>query len=288
MKHDHHTTPRYYLKAFSIPTEPAFIWQYQRGKPFNPGTRGDRHNPVKRPLKKAGVIKDYYGTHEDDLERREATATPLIQRLRTTRASDPLLSTTEKEQLTDYIGLLIKRTTTGEERTIQIWPNVLKNLRPRLERLMAELAYNGRFKDAQTINKLLAEYSHGMPPDLRQSTVTQPYDQVSKRIIELHWTFLTAADDVFITSDNPVRWPEHEGLGHECAFVHLPISPRVTLFAGTTAASTLFGFPQASNDCARAAITPDQGAILNHLTITGAHRYLYARDASEELTRSFG
>jgi hypothetical protein len=285
-KHDHHTTPRYYLKAFRIPNEPAFIWQYQRGKPYNPGTRGDRHNPVKRALKKAGVISDYYGPHEDHLEQREAAATPLIERLRATHTSSALLTTSEKEQLTDYIGLLIKRTTAGEERTTQIWPNVLKNLRPRLERFMAELAYNGRFKDAHTINKILAEYAHGMPPDLRQSTITQPYDQVRKRIIELRWTFLTASDDVFITSDNPVRWPEHEGLGHECAFLNLPISTRITLFAGTTAASTLFGFPQATTDCASTPVTPDQAAILNHLTITGAHQYLYAREASEDLTRS--
>ena len=73
---DHHTTPRYYLKTFRIPNGPAFIWQYQRGTPYNPGTRGDRHNPVKRTLKKAGVIPDYYGPHEDHLEQREAAATP--------------------------------------------------------------------------------------------------------------------------------------------------------------------------------------------------------------------
>lgn len=287
-KHDHHTTPRYYLKAFSIPTEPAFIWQYQRGKPYHPGTRGDRHNPVKRPLKKAGVITDYYGPHEDHLAQREAAATPIIEQLRTTQSKGALLTASEKEQLTDYIGLLIKRTTAGEERTTAIWPNVLKNLRPHLERFMTQLAYDGRFTDAQTINRLLAEYAHGMPTELRQTTVTQPYDQVRKRIIELRWTFLTTTQDVFITSDNPVRWPEHEGLGHECAFLHLPISTRITLFAGTDAASTLFGFPQGPGDCTSAPVTADQIATLNHLTITGAHQYLYAHEADEDLVRSLG
>ena len=103
-KHDHHTTPRYYLKAFGIPTEPAFIWQYQRGKPYHPGTRGDRHNPVKRPLKKAGVITDYYGPYEDHLAQREAAATPIIEKLRTTQSQGARLTASEKKQLTDYIA----------------------------------------------------------------------------------------------------------------------------------------------------------------------------------------
>jgi hypothetical protein len=152
---------------------------------------------------------------------------------------------------------------------------------------MAWLAYHGRFKDAQTVNHLLAEYAQGMPIELRQSSVTLPFDQVKMRILDFRWTFLTSAEDVFITSDDPVRWPEHEGFGHECAFLHLALSPRMTLFAGTTAASSLFSFPQGATDCASAAVTAHQAEILNHLTITGADQYLYSHEASEHLSLSF-
>jgi hypothetical protein len=35
---DQHTTPRFYLRGFADPNEPAFIWQYYKGGRSTPAT----------------------------------------------------------------------------------------------------------------------------------------------------------------------------------------------------------------------------------------------------------
>lgn len=289
MKHNHHTTPRYYLKGFRIPSEPPYIWQYQRGKPYNPGHRADHHNPVKRPLKTAGVIKDYYGAYEDQLAKREEQATPLIERLRTSNTSTtPLLNHHEKEQLTDYIGLLIKRTTAREARLPGIWKNVMDRERPRLIELIAlrlTLADQGRFSEALQISAALAPYEQGMPADLMQQTILRPFERVSERIPNLYWTIAIAPPHHhYITSDNPVRFP-HEGINDTHAFLTLPLSTSVSLIA---AAAPALNLPRAEQDCTTIQAAPEQVDTLNHLTITGAHHYLYSHEANEHLAQSFG
>jgi hypothetical protein len=126
-----------------------------------------------------------------------------------------------------------------------------------------------------------------VPYEIRQRSTIEPYDLVRDRIINFNWTFL-ATPPVLITSDNPVRYPEHEGLGHFLGFLNFPISPTLTLLAGTKDATDLLELPTASTDCGTASASDHQAAILNHLTITGAHRYLYSPEASEELSRTFG
>ncbi len=282
-KHHHHTVPKYYLKGFADSTAPAFIWEYHRGKPFHPGSRADRCNPVRRPLRKASVIIDYYGEREDTLAQREEAAKPIIEKIRT--ATTPLITQGEKEQLTDYISLLIKRTTAGEQRTTGLWPEVIKKLRPQFERDIQALAYNGRFSDAHHLSKDLDQWTHGMPTDLRQTSVIQAFEQVKQRIIELTWQFLTSTTPAFLTSDNPVRFPEPEGLAHPLAFLLLPISSTITLLASTNEFATLFGLPT-GHDRSTSAVT-DQIPTLNTLTITGAHHYLYSHAANREVATSF-
>lgn len=290
MKHNHHTTPRYYLKGFRIPDQPAYIWQYHRGTPYQPGHRSDRHNPVKRALKKAGTITDYYGTYEDDLEEREACATPIIERLRATPHDTitPLLTQADKAQLTDYIGLLMKRTTARDERTPNIWKTVLAQQHTTLDQMQRDLAYAGRFTDARKIDEIRHEYDAGIPEEIRRRSILMPFDRVRSRIIELRWAFLTTPTPALLTSDNPVRYPEHEGLGHDLAFLTIPWSTTITLFASTHQAAALFTLPSADHDCASRTVTPEQVATLNHLTITGAHQYLYSHRADEDTATSFG
>lgn len=287
MKHDHHTVPRLYLKGFRIPHEPAFIWEYHRGTPFTPGRRADRHNPVRRALKAASVKIGYYGQYEDDLAEREERVKHLLERARTGSTQGALLTSDEKALFTDYIGLMIKRTTAGEERTKALWPAVFSQQRPFLEQLRRTAADHGRFTDALAITRLIDQYDNGMPDDLRQRTVTIPYNKLRQRIIDLPWTFLTTTGS-FITSDNPVRWPEHEGLGHEYAFLTIPISTSTALFAGPPQAATLFNLPINSQDCGTAAIDSVQTMTINHLTITGAYQYVYSHECSEDIARTLG
>lgn len=286
MKHDHHTAPRYYLSAFSIPDEPAFIWEYQRGTPYNPGPPGKSRNPVKRALKKASVKTDYYGNYEDDLARREEAAKPVLEKLRTT-PTEPRLTPTEKATLTDYIGLFIKRTTAREERLPDIWKTVRPQQIIKLEQAITTLMNQGAFTKARELQDEKKKYEQGVPDEIRQRSTIEPYNLVRNRILNFHWTFLTTPP-VLITSDNPVRYPEHEGLGHHLGFITFPISPALTLLAGTKDASDLLELPTATTDCGTATATDHQAKVLNHLTITGAHKYLYSHEATEDIANSLG
>lgn len=290
MKHHHHTAPEYYLKAFRIPDDPTRIWEYQRGKPYNPGHRSDYHNPIKRALKKASVKIDYYGAYEDTLATLEEAALPVIEKLRTTPTptQGPLLTPAEKEQLTEYLGLFMKRTTAREERLPSVWNTVRPQVLIKLERDITNLMNQGRFTKARELQEEKRKYEAGMPEELRQRSTIEPYNRVRSRIIELRWTFLTTPTPALLTSDNPVRYPEHEGLGHDLAFLTMPWSTTIALFASTPQAAALFALPSAEHDCASRTVTADQVAILNHLTITGAHQYLYSHRADEDTAGSFG
>ncbi|MGK2887245.1 MAG: DUF4238 domain-containing protein [Rhodococcus sp. (in: high G+C Gram-positive bacteria)] len=292
MKHDHHTAPRYYLKAFRIPDEPAFIWEYHRGTPYNPGRPGKDRNPVKRSLDKASVKKDYYGNYEDHLAAREETAKPVFEKLRTTPSSNEpllqLLTRDEKATLTDYIGLFMKRTTAREERLPEIWKTVRPRELIKLEHKITALMNQGQFTKARQLQDEKRKYEHDLPEELRQASIIEPYDRVRQRMIELPWTFLTIDKPILLTSDNPVRFPENEGLGHDLAFLTFPISPTITLFAATKPAANLLELPTASNDCSTTTMTARQASMLNHFTITGAHNYLYSHEANEDTTKSLG
>lgn len=288
-KRDHHTSPAHYLKAWTIPEEPTRLWEYHRGTPYNPGHRADYHNPVKRALRKASVITNYYGPYENHLEAREQAAQPLIDRLRTLPPtnSTPLLTAGEKATITDYIGLFMKRTTAREERLGQLWKTVRPSETIKFEHTVTQLMNQGDFTRARELRDLLREYEAGMPQSIRQRSTIEPYNRVRNCIIELHWTFLTTTP-VLLTSDNPIRYPEHEGLGHHLAFLTFPISTTMTLLAATDAFTTLIDLPRAGTGCGTTSTTEHQEAVLNHLTITGAHRYVYSHEAKEETARNFG
>lgn len=284
-KHDHHTVPKYYFKGFAIPDEPAFVWEYQRKGFFRPTTPSGKGNPVKRALSKASVITDFYGDVEDHLADREAAAKPVIEKIRTSSTS-PRITTAEKEQLTDYIGLMMRRTTTGDQRTTSTWPTVLAKLRPQLERVIAAFAYAGRFEEAIKLQKQLDEYCKAMPREIRQESLKQPYVQVRARIIELTWQFLTTDRPKFLTSDNPVRFPEPEGLGHPWAFLLLPLSSTIALLASTSEFTTGFHLPT-NEDRMVTRVSEEQVATLNHLSMTGAKKYVYYHAAEGWIAQSF-
>ena len=291
IKRRHHTAPEYYLKAFRIPHERAFLWEYHRGTPFNPGRPGKDRNPVKRALSKASVKIDYYGPYEDSLEQLEAAALPVIDKLRTTRenTAGPLLTPPEKATLTDYIGLFMKRTTAREQRLPDIWKVVRPQELIKIEHAITLLMNHGDFTNARKLQEEKKKFERDeVPTELRQRSTIEPYNLVRQAINKLPWTFLRTSTPSLLTSDNPVQFPEREGLAHALAFLTFPISTTVTLFIGEDAVRDLFTLPLLTEDCDSAPLTKDQANILNHLTITAAHKYVYSHEASEETVRNFG
>jgi hypothetical protein len=258
-----HTTPKFYLKGFADPTEPAFIWVYQRGRPFRPGNKS-HHNPIKRSLRKAGVIPNYYPDIEDELTAFEEAGKPIIEKIRkaTTTAMGPVITTAEKHAFVDYIGNLHKRVKNREKRVKPIWEKLVREFD--WDELQRALANSGRFADALHLDQLRLLFEQRMPERARQNSILMRYDLLAKKLRSMTWRFLIATGrDAFVTSDDPVY------MGSTSIFV--PLASHVALLAQMSGAGDRTIHPV---DAARV-------EQCNRVTIGAADEYVYAHRPSE-------
>jgi hypothetical protein len=265
-----HTTPKFYLKGFADPNEPAFIWQYNRGRAFNPGHRGDRHNPVKRSLRKAGVIPNYYPDIEDELTAFEEAGRPIIEKIRkaTSATTGAVITITEKNEFVDYIGNLHKRVTKREKRVKPLWEKVVREFQ--WDQMQRDLANRGRFADALKLDQMRTIFTQGMPDQVRQKSILIPYNLLAAKLRGMTWRFLVAtAPDTFVTSDDPVY------IGTTSIFA--PLAAHVALLAEMSG----------PDDCT---VHPISAAALeqcNGVTIGLADDHLYSNLPSQWVADTF-
>lgn len=268
--HDQHTTPRFYLSGFRYPKEPAYIWEYERDKPFHPGTPSRLHNPVKRTLKKAGVIVDFYYDIEDELKAVEDAAKAIIEKIRTATATavGPVISLAEKRNFVTYVGNLHKRVTKREHRVAPVWPRLVGEY-PWDEK-QRELAYAGRFGDAIRLDTIRETFERGMPERARQASILLPYDRTATKLYEMTWRLLiTTPPDAFITTDNPVF------IGSESFFV--PIATHVAIL----------GQMRGPDDCTVHPIDAPGVEQCNRVLIGEAVKYVYSHEPNEWVAYTF-
>jgi hypothetical protein len=267
---DQHLTPRFYLRGFADPNEPAFIWQYYRGRLFHPGEPRRNRNPVKRSLKKAGVIPNYYPDIEDELRDFEEAGKPIIEKIRraTRGSSGPIITTAEKHAFVSYVGNLHKRVTAREARTKPMWDKSVAQFP--WERLQLDLANLGRFADALKLDQLRELFEQAMPNPIRQKTIVMEYDRTAKKLREMTWRFLVAdTSDAFVTSDNPVY------LGPTSFFV--PLASHVALL----------GQMSGPDDCTVFPIDAAGVQQCNGVTIGEAEEYVYSSEPNQSVVDAF-
>lgn len=265
-----HLTPKFYLKGFADPNEPAFIWQYYRGRAFNPGEPRDDRNPVKRSLRRAGVIPNYYPDIEDELTAFEVAGKPIIEKIRTATPTTAgmLITQAEKHAFVDYIGNLHKRVTNREKRVKPMWEKVLREFD--WDGLQREYASRGQFAAALKVDQLRTVYEQGMPDPVRQKSILIPYDKVAGKLRSMTWRFLVAsAPDAFVTSDDPVY------LGSTSIFV--PLAKHVALLAQMSG----------PDDCTVHSVNAATVEHCNGVTIGEADEYVYAHEASQWIVDTF-
>lgn len=264
-----HTTPKFYLKGFADPTGPAFLWVYQRGQPYKPGNKA-HHNPIKRSLKKAGVIPHYYPDIEDELTAFEEAGKPIIEKIRrvTSKTTGPVITTAEKHAFVDYIGNLHKRVKNRETRVKPIWEKLVREFD--WDGLQRALVDTGRFAEALHLDQLRLQFEQRMPERARQKSILIRYDLVAKKVGNMTWRFLIAtAPDGFVTSDDPVY------LGSTSIF--LPLASHVALLAQMSG----------PDDCTIHPVNAAGVEQCNRVTIGAANEYVYAHGPNRRISDTF-
>ena len=265
-----HTTPKFYLKGFADPTDPTFIWVYQRGRPLMPGSKS-HHNPVKRSLKKqAGVIPNYYPDIEDELTAFEEAGKPIIEKIRkaTTATIGALITLNEKHAFVEYIGNLHKRVTNREKRVKPQWEKVVREFE--WDEWQRELANSGRFADALQLDQLRGNFEQVMPDPVRQKSILIAYNLVAAKLRSMTWRFLIAAPpNAFVTSDDPVH------LGSTSMFV--PVASQVALLAQMNG----------PDDCTVHAANAALVEKCNRVTIREADKYVYSHEPNRWVADTF-
>lgn len=157
------------------------------------------------PLRKAGVIPNYYPDIEDELTAIEETGRPIIEKIRraTSTTQGPVITPDEKHAFVAYVGNLHKRVTNRTRRTKPIWENIVREFA--WDSLQKGLAHNGLFAAARKVDEVRATFVQGMPDAVRQPSILIPYDRTAAKLRTMTWRFLIAtAPQAFVTSDDPV------------------------------------------------------------------------------------
>lgn len=222
-----HYVPQAYLKGFSEPEAPTFVWVYDKGN-----GRSFRTN-----VTNAAVESGFYPDDVEDAlnEEIEIPANAVIEKVRCQKAITP----DEKLTLSLYMGVMLKRVPRHRQRQADLIPEVrervFKELLTGLYRAKEahpELteAANRRIIEA---SRLKEEYAERLPPALvahiQRPTVSR---KLVEHIVAMSWKFgVSKGESMYLASDNPVFLFEERGIGRPESEISFPISSDIILIA---------------------------------------------------------
>jgi hypothetical protein len=246
-KHNHHVLPKLYLKGFVIKKDEPFIWVYQRGQQYNPGSDQYNHhdknrkNPYLDTTTNAGAELDFFAdpqkdgdvdfdTFENVLESLEKPANTIFQKL---RAHQPI-TFEEKCIFSRYIILMQTRVWAGREQIKELLPKTIADSKPSKEFFQKTNSPDTLELKAQWKEK--AEELGSLPDyhiNLHNRIAAIAPDSFRVQALQrMTWTFYVAPDSrAFLTGDNPVFIPKNNGLGKNNSELSFPISTDVALIA---------------------------------------------------------
>jgi len=271
-KRRHHFLPRYYLNGFSEKAAGHFIWEYRRGLPFHPGHVREKHNPCKVGTRRqAGVVENFYAFKdiegevrledvENALEKLEKPIVEVMDKVRCQRRLD----VQEKSTLAEYVFLIRQRVHSRAKRASDLMERAMAGFNWDL--LQRKAAEEGRFDLARR----LAFDRGSMVEDMRRELLVRGtlfrLTNVIAALAAMTWQFVvTDRDRIFVTSDDPVFFPEDLGLNKERSFLLFPVSSHVALVASWIQGDDL-AFYHAPEDLI---------ASINGVTLQRAQTYAY-------------
>lgn len=238
-KPKHHELPRIYLLGFCKDRSygnPS-LWTFERGHPFNPGTKCG-NNPRSLSIGKTALRKDGYRVVEHDgrthyeyegkLQREEHKIDLILSKIRHCESIDH----NEKGLFSSYIWLTYRRLTHHDKVLSDLLDKELE--KPGQPSIVLQLAYAGRFAEAK---RLLAYYdflkSKRGREKLFREYMMKEYELLTPELNRMKWSFLVSPPSChFITSDNPIIFDKNSGL-HRSPLL-FPIGHSILLVANHT------------------------------------------------------
>lgn len=254
-----HYIPKFYLDGFTDLS--SKIYQYEKGsKEILPTSTKSVANENHRWPQK---IENYLSSQV------EGPANPIISKIR----NREIITQQEKETLSTYMVVMLKRVPRGLERAREQAPKVIEsvfsNLKDDIIRLIREhpSKTDKLQKILQELPNLKTKYENSFPMEVWYKNILPDTSTKLHMIVPaMTWTFLISdRQQPFITNDNPIFFFESIGIGKQESEITFPISNSIALWA-TWRTNVKEGYVVASNTVIRE---------FNRRIASSATRYVY-------------
>jgi hypothetical protein len=249
---------------------------FRRGQTYRLGLKKICNNPYRSGLRVTTIERDRntvtrpdgtidFNTFEETFQRIETKADKPLAKVR----AHELVTQEDKEKLALYIGLMLKRVDKRKEIFDALLDKHLVSMAE--DRVARELAYQGHFRSAYAMFNV-TEYlrSQECKKYLFVRSAAEPFKIVHQAIMKMRWEFVMArSGKYFVTSDNPVVYDTHFGLGR---------SPLIfPMDQGTALIATWYG----KRDLAYIEGSTEQVLKINGIILSTAKKEVYAHTSDQ-------
>jgi hypothetical protein len=229
----HHYLPEYYLKGFSSSNPPDIVFLYKKGEKKKPIPVTAGNVAVQRYYY---IVYDKLGKKNDIVEKYlsgiEDNAKSVIDKIR----HGKIFSNQERASFTIYIWQMLRRVDPRRQKMKSSVTQMVTQVRVDVEEELTKIIESETNPDKKKIfieNLEIVKNSQNMlENNLPNQMLLYENPNVLNILFKMRWIFFTAfGRSAFITSDNPVFYPERLGLANLQAELSFPISKEIALWA---------------------------------------------------------
>ncbi|MEW9573163.1 DUF4238 domain-containing protein [Rhodanobacter sp. Si-c] len=217
-----HFVPQLYLQGF---TQDGKLWAHDKN------TKKSFQTQPKSVANETGMYPDELESYFT--EKIEQPAHDAIERIR----SNSSLSSSDKLALANYLAALWKRGPAGRSRSAERLPAVAstveKNLHKQIDDLVSiEPHLNDLAEEKkELISNIIKKNAESNSKNIwHNSLSSESTPKIINALLSMNWQFLTSKELIYLTSDNPLFFFAHEGIGPITAEVTIPFSSSIALW----------------------------------------------------------
>lgn len=256
----HHYVPQYYLRGFAVGSS---IWVYDK----------QAKKQYQTQVKSTANETDLYSPEVEAFfaEQVENLANPVLEKLRQHKSPDPA----ERRALARYLAYFWQRVPRGRERAMAQVPKVAEEIRAEIieglelaAKEQPELTEQVRALK-ERVSEIIERHKAKPSPDIwRQAMLLHQNPRIVAAVASMSWKFVVTDSHQFLTSDNPMFFYEHEGVGRPQSEVSFPVSSTVALIASNQ---------RRDLDGTFFRVRPEVVKKLNRRTAHNTQRFAYAK-----------